>query len=59
VAILDDFAAVRPGDVVRRGNEWFVDAHAVRDVVDEATRRNVKVLELEGFLTSIIRPTLG
>ena len=50
MVFLDEFAASRPEDVVRRGNEWFVDANAGPDVVEEATRRGVKVLGLEGFL---------
>jgi hypothetical protein len=33
-----------------RGNEWFVDATAASDLVAEATRRNIQVLGLEGFL---------
>jgi hypothetical protein len=50
MTILDDFAAARPEDVVRRGNEWYVDAVAAPDVIAEATQRQVKVLGLEGFL---------
>jgi stringent starvation protein B len=43
MTVLDDFASARPEDVIRRGNEWFVDAAAVPEVIVEATRRNVKV----------------
>ena len=50
VALLDDFAASRPADVVRRGNEWFVDAAAAADLIAEAAQKNVKVLGLDGFL---------
>ena len=50
MTILDDFAAARPEDVVRRGNEWYVDAFAVPDVIADATNRQVKVLGMEGFL---------
>jgi hypothetical protein len=50
VALLDDFAAARSGQVTRRQNEWFVDASAAPDLVYEASRRDIKVLGLEGFL---------
>jgi hypothetical protein len=50
VGLLDDFAASHPADVVRRGNEWYVDAAVAPDLVAGAARRNVKVLGLEGFL---------
>jgi hypothetical protein len=50
VAILADFAAARPAEVARRGNEWSVDIEAAPDVIAEADRSNVKVLGLEGFL---------
>src|SRR5665213_50069 len=50
MAVLDDFAATRPEAVVRRGDEWLVDAAAVPDVIAQAVRRDVKVLGLEGFL---------
>jgi hypothetical protein len=46
----DDFAASRPADVLRRGNEWFVDAAAAPDLIAEAAQKNIKVLGLEGFL---------
>jgi hypothetical protein len=50
VALLDNFAASRPADVLRRGNEWFVDAAAAPDLIAEAVQKNVKVLGLDGFL---------
>lgn len=61
MALLDEFADSRPEDVVWRGSEWFVDANAVQDVVEEATLRGVKVLGLEGFLIgeAEIFPALG
>ncbi len=50
MALLDDFAASRPADVVRRGNEWFVDPVAAPDLITEAAQKNIKVLGLDGFL---------
>jgi len=50
VTVLDEFAAARPHDVLWRGNEWLVDATAASDLIADATRRGVKVLETQGFL---------
>jgi hypothetical protein len=50
MSVLDDFAAARPEDIVRRGNEWFLDVAAVPDLIAQARERDVKVLGLEGFL---------
>jgi len=50
VTLLDDFAASHPADVVRQGNEWFVDAAAALDLIAEADRKHIKVLGLDGFL---------
>lgn len=62
MGLLDDFAASRPADVVRRGNAWYVDATAAPDLVAEATRRNVKVLGLEDSSSTMperTRPSVG
>lgn len=50
--VLDDFAAARPSDVIRRGGDTVVAVEAAQDLIDEAERRGVKVLGLDGFLVS-------
>jgi hypothetical protein len=50
MSILDDFAAARPGDVLRRTNEWFVASDAAPDLIREANRLGVRVLGMEGFI---------
>ena len=47
-----DFAATRPGEVIRRGGETYIKAEAVADLLDEAERRGMTVLGMEGFLIS-------
>lgn len=37
--LVTDFAATRPGEVIRRGGETYIKAEAVADLLDEAERR--------------------
>jgi hypothetical protein len=50
--LLDEFAQQRPEAVVHRGGETFVDIDAVEDLLNEAERRSIRVLGLEGFLVA-------
>jgi len=48
--LLEQFAIAHPGGVTRRGGETFVEAELVVLLVDEAQRRGIAILGLEGFL---------
>jgi hypothetical protein len=48
--LIDDFAATHPDKVVRRGNEIFVSADAVHELLEQAQRTETLVLGLEGFI---------
>ena len=48
--LIEEFAAKRPTDAIRRGGETFLSVDAARDLIEEADRRGVRVLGLEGFL---------
>jgi hypothetical protein len=48
--LLEDFATAHPDSFVQHGGDTFVAADAVVDLIDEAERRGVGVLGLEGFL---------
>jgi hypothetical protein len=50
--LLDEFAQQRPEAVVHRGGETFVDIDAAEDLLNEAERRRIRVLGLEGFLVA-------
>jgi hypothetical protein len=50
--LIEEFVAKRPNDTIRRGGETFLSVDAVRDLIEEAARRGVKVLGLEAFVIS-------
>jgi hypothetical protein len=48
--LLEDFASAHPDLVVQQPGDTFVAADTVIDLIDEAERRGVGILGLEGFL---------